>query len=96
MDDQNVKRIVEEVVREQFSSDAIRSVRVDMGTDDEGDRVLQVTIIVSKAFQKHDRAKILGLVRHIRSRLETEDSQGFPIVDFVSDAEVRKTERAFA
>ncbi len=97
MDVRGSKEIIEQVVRSRFSDGSINSIYVSDETDYDGDKVLKITIVFSKAFNSDDREKMLGLVRHIRSELvNVEDNTVFPMVNFISYAEASKIKREFA
>ena len=96
MAERKVSDIVEAVVREQFPNSAIQSVQVASDVDDEGDTILKILVLLDGDFNKVDNAKILGLVRHIRSELSSSNENGFPIVNFLSSADAVKMRREVA
>ncbi len=96
MSGREVNEIVEAVVRERFSSNAIQSVEVSNDIDDEGDTILRIVVVLNGNLSSIDNPRILGLVRHIRSELGGADESGFPIVDFVSSFDAAKMRREVA
>ena len=93
--------VIEQVVRDQFSRDAVESVAVDRTLDD-GERAFKIVVVCGKNFSRDDDKKMLGLVRHIRSALRTHESEindfatAFPIVDFLSASDAAKMKRELA
>ena len=88
-----ITEIVSDTVREQISESVVDSVFVESGRDSDGEPVLAVTIVLKKGASP-DKRKMVGLVRHIRSRLIGEEA--FPIVSFVSKQEAKKLRREAA
>jgi len=89
LDNNAVEQIVADTVQEQLSPSAVRVV-VRKGIDDDGDPLFNVTIIIDSEKPAPDRRKMLGLVRHIRARLDEAHSDGFPLLSFVSKREAAK------
>lgn len=96
MSGSNVIEIIERVVRDQFSSGLIGSVKVNDEFDEDGGRVLKIVIVLNKDFSSDDKKKILGLTRHIRSELYSINTTDFPVIDFVSSNDAAKMKREFA
>ncbi len=80
-----ILRIVSDTVREQLAPCSV-DVRMRKGTDEDGDAVLNITVIIETE-DFPDRRKMLGLARHIRSNLAGAD---FPLLSFVSKRDAAK------
>jgi len=87
--------IIGTIVRSELSEAAVKSVEVAEDVDYEGDDIFRVRIVLRQDAVT-DTNKLLGLVRHLRSGLATVNCDRFPIVDFVSEGDIRKTKREFA
>jgi hypothetical protein len=83
------------IVRSELSEAAVKSVEVAEDVDHEGDDIFRVRIVLRQDAGT-DTKKFLGLVRHLRSGLTAVNCDHFPIIDFVSEGDVRKTTREFA
>jgi hypothetical protein len=80
-----------ELLCDQFSRELINEVLVEHDHDNDGDPVLRITVVVEDdKMSQLDRHKLVGLVRQIRSMLESEPVDEFPIVSFVSKNDLGK------
>jgi len=87
-----IKDIIEAVIRERLSSDVVHKVVVTSDEDADGDAVLRVAVVLEGKHSDLDREKMVGLVRHLRSKLEDSedrDAQAFPILSFMSKNEAK-------
>ena len=88
-----IKDIIEAVIRERLSSDVVHKVVVTSDEDADGDAVLRVAVVLEGKHSDLDREKVVGLIRHLRSKLEdSEDraaAQAFPILSFMSKNEAK-------
>ena len=84
----DVSQIIADTVRGQLAPCDV-DVRIKHDTDDDGDPLLAVTIII-KTNCAPDKRKMLGLVRHIRNNLNEAASVGFPLLSFMSEREAAK------
>ena len=81
-----IKTIIERVVRERLADGNIQDVTVVRETDYQDESVFRVTVIFDHKGPL-DPHKTAGLVRHIRHALLDIEESTFPIVAFVSKAE---------
>lgn len=81
-----IKTIIERVVRERLADGNIQDVIVVRETDYQDESVFRVTIVFDRKGPL-DPYKTAGLVRHIRHALLDREESTFPIVAFVSKAE---------
>jgi hypothetical protein len=88
-----IKDLIEAVIRERLSSAAIHKVVVTSDEDADGDAVLRVAVILEGKHSDLDRDKVVGLIRHLRSKLgDSEDhaaAHAFPILSFMSKNEAK-------
>jgi hypothetical protein len=89
MVDDNIVELIERVVREKFSDEAIDTVRVVTGRDYDGDEVFNVTVVYSKngPLDSHKTSKI---VRHVRHKLLEKQQTAFPIFTFRSKSDAAR------
>ena len=81
-----IKTIIERVVRERLADGNIQDVTVVRETDYQDEAVFRVTVVFYREGPL-DPYKTAGLVRHIRHALLDREESTFPIVAFVSKAE---------
>lgn len=91
---EDIKDIIEEVVRERLSNANIVDVRVDEDTDCDGEDVYRVSVIY--AGHKLDTEKTSSLIRYTRSRLRERNSYEFPIFRFISQSDMKRLRAAAA
>ena len=86
------KETIYDLLCERFSKEAINSVVVKSDRDSDGDRVLRIIVVLEVNHRKLiDGRKMVGLVRHIRTKLdETQSIDDFPMISFVSKKEAGK------
>jgi hypothetical protein len=97
MSDKNFASVIEGVVRERFSGSVIDLVDVRPDEDSDGDRIFRVTVVFDGANGAGiDPGKVPGLVRLIRSSLEGEAADRFPLVRFISRHDAVKLKLASA
>lgn len=83
-----INKVIYDIVCERFTKEAINKVVVKSDHDSDGDPVLRVVIVLEANNNVAlDSRKMVGLVRHIRSKLEDEKLNDFPVVSFVSKKE---------
>jgi hypothetical protein len=90
-----LEKVVRDLLVERFGDAVIGRVSVKPDIDSDGDRVLRVMVVIDSGGAL-DRKKLVGLVRHLRSRLTEENAYEFPLVSFVSKAEASKLKFATA
>ena len=86
----DIKAIIESVVRERLAGSQIQQVIIKEDEDYEGDRIFRVMVVFDATKGKLDSHRISGLARHLRSRLEGVDAFSHPIFRFVSQADAKK------
>lgn len=92
----DIKRIIESVIRERLAGSEIVEVRVAEDEDYEGDRIFRVMVIFDASKGQLDSEKITGLARHLRSRLDSRNAFSHPIFRFVSKTDAKKLNAAAA
>ncbi len=86
----NLENVVTNVLNTLFPGTTIHKVLVKPGVDYDGDEVLRITVILDEGPERLDKDALVGLARHLRSRLAEVDHEEFPIVSFVSRNEAKK------
>lgn len=86
----DIKAIIESVVRERLDGTQIQNVIITEDVDYEGDRVFRVMVVFDPAKGKLDSQRISGLARHLRSKLEESDAFSHPIFRFISQSDAKK------
>lgn len=89
MNIQDQQTIVEEVLSECFPGTRVHQVLVEPDLDQDGDPVLRITVVLEGAPEDLARDRLVGFVRHLKSRLIKADIEEFPLVSFVSRNEAR-------
>lgn len=92
----DIKQIIEAVVRERLADARILNVEIDEDEDFEGDTVYRVTVVYDHASGLVDADKASGLARHTRSKLGELNVFNFPIFRFVSQSDAKKLKAAAA
>jgi hypothetical protein len=84
-----VQKIIETEVRRRFGKGIILSVRVRPDVDEDGDRVIFVTVVFNSDGEPLDTAKTSSLARHVLPRIAEVMEDTFPIFSFVDKSEAR-------
>jgi hypothetical protein len=92
----DIKQIIESVVRERLSEARILNVEVEEDEDLDGDTVFRVMVVYDQQNGVVDAHKAAGLARHTRSRLGQQNIFNFPIFRFVSQSDAKKLKAAAA
>ena len=87
-ENQKLKEIVRAVLKEIFGDARIRDVYVASAYDGDGDEILHVKVVFDGTEEQFDARKASSVVRHMRPRLATIGEQAFPIISYVSSAEM--------
>ncbi|MGH7100824.1 MAG: hypothetical protein ACRD22_21640 [Terriglobia bacterium] len=87
MNIRNRQEIVEEVLREQFPGARVHRVLVESDLDSDSDPVLRITVVLEGTPEDLARNRLVGFVRHLKSRLIQADVEEFPLVSFVAKDE---------
>jgi hypothetical protein len=85
--DKAIEAAIKKVIMDRLSESVIDSIMMEPGVDSDGDPVINVTVVL-KNNASVDVRKSLGLVRHIRSGLQS--IEAFPILSFLSKREAGK------
>lgn len=88
-DVKSLERMVRDLFTERFKEISVNRVSIKPDLDDDGDHVLRVMIVL-ETDKPLDGRKLVGLVRHLRSRLAEQDTDDFPLISFVSKSEISK------
>lgn len=88
--------LVGEVVRERLKDVKIESVTVERDVDSAGEQILRVTVVFDSRSKKLDADKMLGMSRHLKSRLTQDEAGLFPMFRFVSKGDAAKLKHAAA
>lgn len=91
-----IKQIIESVVRERLAGSEILEVRIAEDEDYQGDHIVRVMVVFDASKGKLDSQKINGLARHLRSRLDSTDAFLHPVFRFVSQADAKRLNAAAA
>lgn len=92
----DIKQIIESVVRERLSDARILNVEIEEDEDYDGDIVYRVMVVYDHENGLVDAQKAAGLARHTRSRLGERNVFNFPIFRFVSQSDAKKLKAAAA
>ena len=82
-----IVRTIEGVIRERFSDTTIVSIVVTEDSDFDGEPVFMIRVVFDSKTPL-DAHKTAGIVRHIRHKLLEMEEEAFPIMAFVSKAEI--------
>lgn len=94
-DIKDVETAIKAVTNERFPDGGIVSVRVLRDKDFEGDPILRITIVFDPA-NPLDSKRTVSLIRHLRSRLAEIGEISFPVISYISKAEIGKRKPAAA
>lgn len=92
----DIRQIIEAVVRERLVDTRILNVEIDEDEDFEGDAVYRVTVVYDHVSGLVDADRAAGLARHTRSKLGERNVFTFPIFRFVSQSDAKKLKAAAA
>ncbi|MGH7067583.1 MAG: hypothetical protein ACREFO_05135 [Acetobacteraceae bacterium] len=87
MDTRGLQAIIEEVVKERFPGTRVHEVLVEPDLDNDDDPVLRITVVLESTPEDLARDRLVGFVRHLKSRLLEAEIEEFPLVSFVSKKE---------
>ena len=90
MSDRRLETIVMGLLSERFPHAKIDRVIIKSDVDDEGDKILRITVVLEASSSVLDKGNLLGFVRHLKPRLAAANSEEFPLLSFVSKYEARK------
>lgn len=92
----NIKAVIESVIRERLAGTTITEIRVVEDEDYEGDQILRVMIVFDSSKGMPESHKMSGLARHLRSKLDEADAFSHPIFRFISQSDAKKLTAAAA
>ena len=94
MDNNKLEGIVRSLLTDRFPEAKINGVIIKADTDNDGDKILRITVVVASAMENLDRDSLLGFVRLLRPELEAAEYDAFPVMSFISAREVGKMKLA--
>ena len=83
----NIADIVKQVVKRELAPAQIVDLTVEEAVDADGDPIWRIKVVFKVAEDRLDPEKVLGLVRHLRGRLDEFDADRFPILSFMTAEE---------
>lgn len=84
------------LVKKRFPVSAVQSVLVVRGLDNDGGKILRVTVVVDKKLESLDRQSMLGLVGNLHNDLAENEIEDYPLISFVSENDAPKLIRETA
>lgn len=90
-----IERVVTETISRDFENVRIVSVRVRPDEDSNGD-LLRIDVVFEGRPKDIDARKLSGIVRKLRPRLTELGEVAFPLLSFISKAEVKPLKLATA
>ena len=90
-DTESIKEAIESVVKTRFEEGQIVSVSVQPDVDADGEDILRVRIVFNANRPTLDAELASSLIRHLRLKIEEIGETAFPIMSFVSKADIGKT-----
>ena len=94
--DEAIRRIVRDVAAKQFPGHEVVSVQVAYETDEDGDPILVLTLVMAPEARVLEPRKASGFARHMRSRLAEIGEHRFPLLSFVSASDLGRGDPAAA
>jgi len=93
-----VQAVIEGTIREQLEGAVIDSVEVHEDVDHDEDPILRVFVIYDDKVSRLDPGKTVGMVRHVRDKLEHEagGEDRFPIISYISRTDAKRLNAATA
>lgn len=92
----DVKKIIDKVVRERLSEACITDVLIEEDEGFDGEPIYSVIVIYDDKKGRLDTKQAVGLLRNIRSCLDDDDTLRFPIFRFVSRSDAKSLDTASA
>ena len=90
LDNKELTELVATVIRRQFSDAVIHAVAVKPDVDHDGDDILRVTVVVQDGIERLDPAKVVDTLSRLWSELGEAGIESFPIVSYMTKADVAK------
>jgi hypothetical protein len=84
--DQRIANAVRETMTDQFKSVKVRDINVKPDTDQFGEDVLHIDVVYDG--KSLDPRATASFIRHLRPRLLKLQEMKFPVISFVSSAEI--------
>ena len=85
-----IKKIVTKSLAKDFGRHRIIDVRIHEDRDADGDEILRIEVVFEGAPGDLDAKKLAGAVRQLRPKLEEINVQAFPLLSFVSRADMEQ------
>jgi hypothetical protein len=82
-----IKKVVTDALAADFDDLKILDVKIQEDVDADGDEVLRIEVIFAGA-PKLDARKISGAIRYLRPKLTAIKETAFPLLSFISDADL--------
>ena len=89
-------QLVASVVKERLGEAKIESIRVEEDVDHAGEPILRITVVFDSSAGELDTDRLVGITRHMRSRLDKKHTDAFPMFRFISKADAAKLKNAAA
>lgn len=87
---EKIKRIVSQILAERFDDITILSVNIDRDVDEDDNPILLVRVVFDGKAKNLDAKKASGIVRTLLPALADADERAFPILSFISKADLGK------
>jgi hypothetical protein len=89
LENDKVRNIATEVATANLTSQVISSVLAESTTDSVGHDALKITVVLTPNSSDHIQGKAaLTTLAQIRSRLQAEGEERFPIIEYATEAEL--------
>ncbi len=82
-----IDKVLKRVVEEQLSPARIVRLSVEHAEEFDGDPILRISVVFKADDDRFDPEKVLGLKRHLRKSLEEVETDSFPILSYMTEAE---------
>jgi hypothetical protein len=90
MSNTKLEKVVRSLLSERFPEASVERIVIRADTDQDGDKILRITVVLSSQVDKLDRDNLVGFVRHLRPKLSEVKTNEFPVVRFVSASDAKK------
>ncbi|MBX5452803.1 MAG: hypothetical protein K6U10_02570 [Acidobacteriia bacterium] len=87
---ERVEDLVEAVIKEKFPSARVAKVIVKPDVGEDGDEILRIYVAFEDVSKAMDRNALVGLIRHLKTRLVSANHDEFPLLSFISKADIKK------
>ncbi len=94
--EENLETTVSFLVNRRFPEAAVQAVSVIQDVDNEGQKILRVTVVFSRHFGSLSRHSMLALIGSLHNDLIEGGIRDYPLIRFVSENDATKLTREFA